>query len=96
MDSNIHKPLVLAGLGMMLVGIGFKLFLFPFQFYGHRMYTMVHQHQQVYFSNSEQDWYRVVMRFIPLKHRRRDSETLRMILGFMVLLPLSCLVISWR
>ncbi|WP_284702923.1 proton-conducting transporter transmembrane domain-containing protein, partial [Escherichia coli] len=30
-DSNIHKPLVLAGLGMMLVGIGFKLSLFPFQ-----------------------------------------------------------------
>ncbi len=30
-DSQIHQPLVLTGLGMMIVGIGFKLSLFPFQ-----------------------------------------------------------------
>ncbi|UNH26248.1 NADH-quinone oxidoreductase subunit NuoN [Moellerella wisconsensis] len=30
-DSTIHQPLILIGLGMMIVGIGFKLSLFPFQ-----------------------------------------------------------------
>ncbi|MCE1736798.1 NADH-quinone oxidoreductase subunit N, partial [Enterobacter hormaechei] len=30
-DSQLHEPLVLAGLGMMIVGLGFKLSLVPFQ-----------------------------------------------------------------
>ncbi|CPR18422.1 NADH-quinone oxidoreductase subunit NuoN [Brenneria goodwinii] len=30
-DLHIHEPLLLAGLGMMIVGVGFKLSLFPFQ-----------------------------------------------------------------
>ncbi|WP_140178641.1 NADH-quinone oxidoreductase subunit NuoN [Providencia stuartii] len=30
-DSQIHAPLVLVGLGMLIVGFGFKLSLFPFQ-----------------------------------------------------------------
>lgn len=30
-DSQIHAPLVLIGLGMLIVGFGFKLSLFPFQ-----------------------------------------------------------------
>ncbi|WP_272687263.1 NADH-quinone oxidoreductase subunit NuoN [Providencia sp. PROV149] len=30
-DSQIHAPLILVGLGMLIVGFGFKLSLFPFQ-----------------------------------------------------------------
>lgn len=30
-NSSIHAPLILVGLGMMIVGFGFKLSLFPFQ-----------------------------------------------------------------
>ncbi|EKT55604.1 NADH-quinone oxidoreductase subunit NuoN [Providencia sneebia] len=30
-DSQIHEPLILIGLGMLIVGFGFKLSLFPFQ-----------------------------------------------------------------
>ena len=30
-DSKIHEPLVMIGLGMLIVGFGFKLSLFPFQ-----------------------------------------------------------------
>ena len=84
-DSNIHKPLVLAGLGMMLVGIGFKLSLFPFQLWTPDVYQ-VHQHQQVHFSDSEQDWYICGSdALIPFEAPAADSETLRMILGFMAI-----------
>ncbi|MGJ3352899.1 NADH-quinone oxidoreductase subunit NuoN [Providencia sp. Je.9.19] len=31
MDSQIHAPLILIGMGMLIVGFGFKLSLFPFQ-----------------------------------------------------------------
>ncbi|MEQ4923043.1 NADH-quinone oxidoreductase subunit NuoN [Proteus hauseri] len=84
-DSNIHKPLVLAGLGMMLVGIGFKLSLFPFQLWTPDVYQGAPAPTGAFLATASKiGIFAVVMRLF-LEAPAADSETLRMILGFMAI-----------
>ena len=84
-DSNIHKPLVLAGLGMMLVGIGFKLSLFPFQLWTPDVYQGAPAPTGSFLATASKiGIFAVVMRLF-LEAPAADSETLRMILGFMAI-----------
>ncbi|OAT46061.1 NADH-ubiquinone oxidoreductase subunit N [Proteus hauseri ATCC 700826] len=84
-DSNIHKPLVLAGLGMMLVGIGFKLSLFPFQLWTPDVYQGAPAPTGAFLATASKiGIFAVVMRLF-LEAPAADSETLRMILGVMAI-----------
>ena len=84
-DSNIHKPLVLAGLGMLLVGIGFKLSLFPFQLWTPDVYQGAPAPTGAFLATASKiGIFAVVMRLF-FEAPAADSETLRLILGFMAI-----------
>lgn len=84
-DSHIHKPLVLAGLGMMLVGIGFKLSLFPFQLWTPDVYQGAPAPTGAFLATASKiGIFAVVMRLF-FEAPVADSETLRLILGFMAI-----------
>ncbi|OAT35792.1 NADH-ubiquinone oxidoreductase subunit N [Proteus myxofaciens ATCC 19692] len=84
-DSHIQKPLVLAGLGMMLVGIGFKLSLFPFQLWTPDVYQGAPAPTGAFLATASKiGIFAVVMRLF-FEAPVADSETLRLILGFMAI-----------
>ncbi|MCL2895172.1 NADH-quinone oxidoreductase subunit NuoN [Brenneria tiliae] len=80
-DLRIHEPLLLAGLGMMLVGLGFKLSLVPFQLWTPDVYQGAPAPVSTFLATASKiAIFGAVMRlflYAPLV----DSEAVRTVLG---------------
>ncbi|MDX7987280.1 NADH-quinone oxidoreductase subunit NuoN [Xenorhabdus sp. 12] len=80
-DSKLYEPLILAGLGMMLVGLGFKLSLVPFQLWTPDVYQGAPAPVSTFLATaSKVAIFAVVMRLF-LAAPVTDSETLRIVLA---------------
>ncbi|MDC9621879.1 NADH-quinone oxidoreductase subunit NuoN [Xenorhabdus sp. XENO-7] len=84
-DSQLHEPLILAGLGMMLVGLGFKLSLVPFQLWTPDVYQGAPAPVSTFLATaSKVAIFAVIMRLF-LEAPVAESETLRIVLTVMAI-----------
>ncbi|MDE1478082.1 NADH-quinone oxidoreductase subunit NuoN [Xenorhabdus bovienii] len=84
-DSQLHEPLILAGLGMMLVGLGFKLSLVPFQLWTPDVYQGAPAPVSTFLATaSKVAIFAVIMRLF-LEAPMAESETLRIVLTVMAI-----------
>ncbi|MGJ0636140.1 NADH-quinone oxidoreductase subunit NuoN [Xenorhabdus bovienii] len=84
-DSQLHEPLILAGLGMMLVGLGFKLSLVPFQLWTPDVYQGAPAPVSTFLATaSKVAIFAVIMRLF-LAAPVAESETLRIVLTVMAI-----------
>ena len=80
-DSMIHQPLILAGLGMMIVGLGFKLSLVPFQLWTPDVYQGAPAPVSTFPATASKiAIFAVVMRLF-LYAPAADSEAVRLVLS---------------
>ncbi|MEC5343573.1 NADH-quinone oxidoreductase subunit NuoN [Brenneria populi] len=80
-DLHIHEPLLLAGLGMMMVGIGFKLSLAPFQLWTPDVYQGAPAPVSTFLATASKiAIFGAVMRLF-LNAPLVDSESVRIALG---------------
>ncbi|MFV8765743.1 NADH-quinone oxidoreductase subunit N, partial [Yersinia enterocolitica] len=78
-DSMIHQPLILAGLGMMIVGLGFKLSLVPFQLWTPDVYQGAPAPVSTFLATASKiAIFAVVMRLF-LYAPAADSEAVRLV-----------------
>ncbi|MCP9267162.1 NADH-quinone oxidoreductase subunit NuoN [Xenorhabdus sp. XENO-1] len=84
-DSQLREPLILAGLGMMLVGLGFKLSLVPFQLWTPDVYQGAPAPVSTFLATaSKVAIFAVIMRLF-LEAPVAESETLRIVLTVMAI-----------
>lgn len=80
-DNMLHEPLLLAGLGMMIVGLGFKLSLVPFHLWTPDVYQGAPAPVSTFLATASKiAIFGVVMRlflYVPMG----DSEAVRIVLG---------------
>lgn len=79
-DNMLHKPLLLAGLGLMIVGLGFKLSLVPFHLWTPDVYQGACAGLHLLATASKIAIFGVVMRlflYMPVG----NSEAVRVVLG---------------
>ncbi|MEI7408472.1 NADH-quinone oxidoreductase subunit NuoN [Pectobacterium aroidearum] len=80
-DHQIHEPLLLAGLGMMIVGLGFKLSLVPFQLWTPDVYQGAPAPVSTFLATAGKiAVFGAVMRLF-LYAPMTDSESVRIVLG---------------
>ncbi|WP_114193101.1 NADH-quinone oxidoreductase subunit NuoN [Edaphovirga cremea] len=80
-DSMLHQPLLLAGLGMMIVGLGFKLSLVPFQLWTPDVYQGAPAPVSTFLATASKiAIFAVVMRLF-LYAPVADSEAVRLVLA---------------
>jgi NADH-quinone oxidoreductase subunit N len=80
-DSVIHQPLILAGLGMMIVGLGFKLSLVPFHLWTPDVYQGAPAPVSTFLATASKiAIFAVVMRLF-LYAPAADSEAVRLVLS---------------
>ncbi|MGQ5288629.1 NADH-quinone oxidoreductase subunit NuoN [Pectobacterium actinidiae] len=80
-DHQIHEPLLLAGLGMMIVGLGFKLSLVPFQLWTPDVYQGAPAPVSTFLATAGKiAVFGAVMRLF-LYAPMADSESVRIVLG---------------
>lgn len=80
-DSMVHQPLILAGLGMMIVGLGFKLSLVPFQLWTPDVYQGAPAPVSTFLATASKiAIFAVVMRLF-MYAPAADSEAVRLILS---------------
>ncbi|NBG69866.1 NADH-quinone oxidoreductase subunit NuoN [Yersinia pestis] len=80
-DSMVHQPLILAGLGMMIVGLGFKLSLVPFQLWTPDVYQGAPAPVSTFLATASKiAIFAVVMRLF-MYAPAADSEAVRLVLS---------------
>ncbi|AHG18734.1 NADH:ubiquinone oxidoreductase subunit N [Chania multitudinisentens RB-25] len=80
-DSRVHHPLILTGMGMMVVGLGFKLSLVPFHLWTPDVYQGAPAPVSTFLATASKiAIFAVVMRLF-LYAPAADSESLRMVLS---------------
>ncbi|BCU89951.1 NADH-quinone oxidoreductase subunit N [Yersinia pseudotuberculosis] len=80
-DSMVHQPLILAGLGMMIVGLGFKLSLVPFQLWTPDVYQGAPAPVSTFLTTASKiAIFAVVMRLF-MYAPAADSEAVRLVLS---------------
>ncbi|MDR3432923.1 MAG: NADH-quinone oxidoreductase subunit NuoN [Rouxiella aceris] len=80
-DAMLHQPLLLAGLGMMIVGLGFKLSLVPFHLWTPDVYQGAPAPVSTFLATASKiAIFAVVMRLF-LYAPVADSEAIRVVLG---------------
>ncbi len=80
-DSNIHQPLILIGLGMMIVGIGFKLSLFPFQLWTPDVYQGAPSPVAAFLATGSKIGIFAVLMRLFLEAPAADSHTLSIVIS---------------
>ncbi|PWC23011.1 NADH-quinone oxidoreductase subunit NuoN [Brenneria roseae subsp. roseae] len=84
-DQQIHEPLLLAGLGMMIVGLGFKLSLVPFQLWTPDVYQGAPAPVSTFLATASKiAIFGAVMRLF-LYAPMVDSDSIRMVLGLIAI-----------
>ncbi|MCW6548290.1 NADH-quinone oxidoreductase subunit NuoN [Yersinia ruckeri] len=84
-DSVIHQPLILAGLGMMIVGLGFKLSLVPFQLWTPDVYQGAPAPVSTFLATASKiAIFAVVMRLF-MYAPAADSEAIRLVLSLIAI-----------
>ncbi|KGT91788.1 NADH:ubiquinone oxidoreductase subunit N [Erwinia typographi] len=84
-DGIIHQPLLLAGLGMMIVGLGFKLSLVPFQLWTPDVYQGAPAPVSAFLATASKiAIFGVVMRLF-LYAPATDSEAVRLVLAIIAI-----------
>lgn len=79
-DNMLHEPLLLAGLGLMIVGLGFKLSLVPFHLWTPDVYQGACAGLHLHGDRQQDHIFGVVMRlflYMPVG----NSEAVRVVLG---------------
>lgn len=80
-DSMVHQPLILAGLGMMIVGLSFKLSLVPFQLWTPDVYQGAPAPVSTFLATASKiAIFAVVMRLF-MYAPAADSEAVRLVLS---------------
>ncbi|KAH8269094.1 hypothetical protein KR044_008349, partial [Drosophila immigrans] len=80
-ENMMHQPLILAGMGMMIVGLGFKLSLVPFQLWTPDVYQGAPAPVSTFLATASKiAIFAVVMRLF-LYAPAADNEALRMVLS---------------
>ncbi len=80
-DSMLHEPLLLAGLGMMLVGFGFKLSLVPFQLWTPDVYQGAPAPVSTFLATASKIAIFAVLMRLFMYAPVTNSETVRLVLG---------------
>lgn len=80
-DASLHQPLLLAGLGMMLVGFGFKLSLVPFQLWTPDVYQGAPAPVSTFLATASKIAIFGVLVRMFLYAPVADSESVRLVLG---------------
>ena len=80
-DSMLHEPLLLAGLGLMLVGFGFKLSLVPFQLWTPDVYQGAPAPVSTFLATASKIAIFAVLMRLFMYAPVTNSETVRLVLG---------------